>query len=271
MNLICVDDEALVLQYTVEICREILPSDTAVNGFLRAAEALEWVAANPVDIALLDIDMPGMSGLALAARIKAISPDTAVIFVTGYSEYAVEAFSMHVAGYLLKPVSKERLSEEIGYALENHVPHGLGSAHITAVCFGNFDLFVDGSAVAFTRSKAKELLAYLVDRQGSSITRVEAAAVLWEDSFYDRSLQKQLDVVIRSLRATLGNYGIEDILEMQKGSIRIRPELLDCDLYRFIAGDIDAVNSYRGEYMTAYSWAEMTTAYIDRKLEMMGR
>ncbi|MBQ3921086.1 MAG: response regulator, partial [Firmicutes bacterium] len=256
MNLICVDDEALVLQYTVDICREILPCDTGVFGFLRAAEALDWVASNRVDIALLDIDMPGMSGLALAARIKDISPDTAMIFVTGYAEYAVEAFSMHVAGYLLKPVSKDKLAQEIDYALENHVSTGSGGAHISAVCFGNFDLFVDGNAVAFTRSKAKELFAYLIDRQGSSITRAEAAAVLWEDSFYDRSMQKQLDVVIRSLRETLGTYGIDDLLEMQKGSMRIRHELVDCDLYRFIEGDIDAVNSYRGEYMTAYSWAE---------------
>ena len=265
MKLICVDDEALVLQYTVSICREILPEGSEVNGFTRAAEALDYVAANPVELALLDVDMPGMNGLELAARLKEIRPDTAIIFVTGYAEYAVEAFSMHVAGYLLKPVSRERLREEIGYALGGGNGETQPAASVFAKCFGNFDLFVNGEAVSFARSKAKELLAYLVDRQGSSVTRAEAAAILWEDSFYDRSMQKQLDVIIRSLRQTLDEAGASDILEIRRGELRVLSERFDCDFYRFLAGDIDAVNAYRGEYMTAYSWAEMTAAYIDRK------
>ena len=267
MHLICVDDEELVLRLTEALCREILP-DSEVNGFLRANEALDWTAGHKVDIALLDIDMPGMNGLLLAARIKELSPDTAIIFVTGYAEYAVEAFSMHVAGYLLKPVNKERLAEEIRYALDSHPAHA--PAHISVQSFGNFDLLVDGKAVAFARSKAKELLAYLVDRQGSNITRAEASGILWEDSFYDRALQKQLDVIIRSLRSTLDANGIGDLLEIQRGYLRIRPEMLDCDLYRFMAGDIDAVNAYRGEYMTAYPWAELTAAYMDRQQRLRG-
>ena len=266
MNLICVDDEALVLQLTAALCKEILPEDSEINTFTKAADALEYAAANPVDLALLDIDMPGMNGLVLAANIKNLRPDAAIIFVTGYADYAVDAFSMHVAGYLLKPVNKERLAEEIRYALGGQSGE-LAVPHIQAQTFGNFDLLVDGRAVSFARSKAKELLAYLVDRQGSNITRAEAAAVLWEDSLYDRSMQKQLDVVIRSLRATLDECGVGEILELQRGFIRIVPELIDCDLYHFFAGDINAVNAYRGEYMTAYSWAELTAAYMDRKLD----
>ena len=268
MNLICVDDEVLILELTVSLCREILPEDAEVNGFFRVSDALDYVAANHVDIALLDIDMPVMNGLVLAARIKELQPDTAIIFLTGYSQYAVDAFSMHVSGYLLKPVSKEDLAREINYVSGESGTAGAGSStasRITAQTFGNFDLLVDGRAVTFARSKSKELLAYLVDRQGSSITRPEAAAVLWEDSYYDRSMQKQLDVVIRSLRSTLDEQGIGDLLELQRGSLRIRPEMLDCDLYRFFSGEIDAVNAYRGEYMVSYSWAELTAAYMDQK------
>ncbi len=267
MNLICVDDEVLVLELTVSLCREILPEDAEVNGFFRVSDALDYVASNHVDIALLDIDMPVMNGLVLAARIKELQPDTAIIFQTSYSQYAVDAFSMHVSGYLLKPVSKEDLAREINYVSGGN-SGGAGSSttsHITAQTFGNFDLLVGGRAVAFARSKSKELLAYLVDRQGGSITRPEAAAVLWEDSYYDCSMQKQLDVVIRSLRSTLDEQGIGDLLELQRGSLRIRPEMLDCDLYRFFSGDIDAVNAYRGEYMISYSWAELTAAYMDQK------
>ena len=75
-------------------------------------------------------------------------------------------------------------------------------------------------------------------------------------------MQKQFDVVIRSLRDTLHEHGVEDIFELSRGNMRICPEKIECDLYDFIKGDISAVNSYRGEYMNSYSWAAMTEAII---------
>jgi hypothetical protein len=72
-------------------------------------------------------------------------------------------------------------------------------------------------------------------------------------------MQKYLDVIIRSLRETLRDAGIEDILEVKGGYLRIKPELLDCDLYRFLKGDPKAVNAYRGEYMQEYPWAVFNT------------
>ena len=265
MRIICVDDEDLVLRLTGSLCRDIAPADCEVEEFLFAQDALDWFReGNRADIALLDIDMPDINGLALAAKIKEISPDTAIVFLTGYAQFAVDAFAMHASGYLLKPVDRERLTEEIRYALAAHPAQE--QAHITAVTFGNFDLLVDGRPVPFARTKSKELLAYLIDRQGGSVSRAEAFAALWEDAMYDRSMQKQLDVVFRSLRSTLEDNGIGEILELQRGTIRVRPELISCDLYRFLAGDIDAVNAYRGEYMSSYAWAELTEAYIERKL-----
>ena len=90
------------------------------------------------------------------------------------------------------------------------------------------------------------------------MTRPELSAVLWEDRPYDRRMQKQLDVYIRSLRETLRQNGIGEMLEMQRGIVRVRPEQFVCDAYLFFSGDSDAVNAYRGEYISAYSWASMT-------------
>lgn len=262
MTIICVDDESLVLGLTVSLCRE-LPQVTQVLGFERPSAALDWLKQNQAGIALLDINMPEMDGLTLAARIKEYSPDTEIIFLTGYAQYAVDAFALRASGYLLKPVNRQKLAEEVTYALSRQ-NRSRPAAHITARTFGEFDLLVDGKEVSFPRARAKELLAYLIDRQGSSITRANAFAVLWEDVLYNRPMQKQLDVVIRSLRATLEEYGVGEILELQRGQLRIRPELLDCDLYHFFDGDIEAVNAYRGEYMSSYSWASLTESYMDR-------
>ena len=148
------------------------------------------------------------------------------------------------------------------YALSLHAARR--PARVTAQTFGHFEILADGRTLDFRRSKAKELLAYLIDRQGSSVTRAEAFAVLWEDESYDRAMQKQMDVIIRSLKQGLKDRGIGEILEIQSGSMRVRKELVDCDLYRFLDGDMAAVNSYRGEYMSSYSWASLTEAYMDR-------
>ena len=262
MNVICVDDEMLLADYVAEQCRALPKVDEALS-FSQPGKALEWLEVNHADLAILDIDMPGMDGMELAAIIKQRYPKTSVIFLTGYSHFAVDAFQLRVSGYLLKPVDPQRLKEEVDYVFSGK--QSKDPVHIEARTFGNFELFVDGKPLAFKQAKCKELLAYLVDRRGNSVTRAEAFAILWEDRLYDRSMQKQLDVIIRSLRATLQENGIASILEMKSGTLRILPERFRCDLYRFLSGDADAINAYRGEYMSGYDWAELTEGYLTRK------
>ena len=55
---------------------------------------------------------------------------------------------------------------------------------------------------------------------------------------------------------------MEDILIRRKNNIAIRTELLDCDYYRMLEGDMAAVNAFRGEYMVNYSWAELTAGTL---------
>ena len=255
MKIVCVDDERLLMEDTVAICLE-LPDVTEAKGFTKPQEALEWIKNNGADIALLDIDMPEMNGLELAVRIKNFAPDTAIIFLTGYAQYALEAFSVRASGYLLKPVSKEALEKDINYALSLKPATPKNKVRIET--FGSFEVYVNGEQIKFNMAKCKEILAYLVDRQGSSATRAEIASILWEDRIYDRKLQKQLDVYIRSLRSTLEEYGIANIIEMKRGTLRVVPEEFECDAYRFFKGDAEAVNAFRGEYMSAYSWASIT-------------
>lgn len=80
-------------------------------------------------------------------------------------------------------------------------------------------------------------------------------------------MQKQFYVIISSLRKTLEEAGVSEIFEMSHSYIRVAPEKFECDLYRFLDGDADTVNQYRGVYMDSYSWASMTEGMLDRKLE----
>lgn len=261
MNVICVDDEPRAMEYTVAQCRRI--PEAEVTGFTSASEALAWAEKHPVDVALLDIDMPGMNGIRLGIRLKQLNPDLAVIFLTAYKEFAFESFSAHPSGYLLKPASQEEVEREIFYAVSR--PAEKQQARIFARTFGSFDLLVDGKAVAFSRSKAKEILAYLIDRQGEGVRRTDVFAALWGDKAYDYSMQKQLDVYIRSLRETLREQNAEEIFELNRGILRVFPERFECDMYQLLAGDPRAMNAYRGEYMRTYGWASETEAHLSLK------
>ena len=105
-------------------------------------------------------------------------------------------------------------------------------------------------------------MAFLVDRRGNGVTRSQIASALWEDHDYDRSIQKQVDVLIRGVKGALQECGIPQLVVTENGTIRLRTELVDCDLYRFLDGEEAAIRSFHGEYMTAYSWAEETAGEL---------
>jgi len=259
MKVICVDDEPRAVNYTLGQCG-LLPEIDEAEGFTDALVALDWLRSHPADLAILDINMPQIDGITLAARIKQISPQTAILFLTAYKEYAFDAYAVHPTGYLLKPVSQEKLAAEIRYACGEK--HPTSHAHIRIKTFGGFDVYVDDKPVSFKLAKAKEILAYLVDKQGSGVTRGELFAAVWEDRLYDRKQQKQIDVYIRSLRETLREYGAAQIMEMEKGILRVKPETFSCDAYLFFSGDSDVINTFRGEYLSAYSWASITEGIL---------
>ena len=92
MRIICVDDEPLAVEYTVGQCR-LLSQVSEVKGFTSAQEALDDLMIHPADVAILDINMPQIDGITLAARIKEAHPQTAILFLTAYKEYAFDAYS----------------------------------------------------------------------------------------------------------------------------------------------------------------------------------
>ncbi|HEY0845339.1 MAG TPA: LytTR family DNA-binding domain-containing protein [Noviherbaspirillum sp.] len=83
-----------------------------------AAEALKGIAEACPDIVLLDVQMPGMTGIELAAHLMKTASPPAVIFVTAYDEFAFKAFEVHALDYLLKPVRAARLTEAIKRAAQ---------------------------------------------------------------------------------------------------------------------------------------------------------
>ena len=273
MNAICVDDEALILARTANLVKKTKIFDS-VESFMDPYDAIDYLDTTPVELALLDIDMPQMGGLELAQKLKEKNSDIKVIFLTGYSEYAVDAYALHATGYLLKPVSYDKLVSELEYALQTagtSTESGTKSKDVPRVkveTFGYFNILVDGKLVAFKRNKAKELIACLVDRRGQFVSSKDIFYILWEDDDYDRAKQKYLDTIIRSLKDTLKEYGISDIIEIESGQMRIVADKIDCDLFKFLNKDKAAMNSFTGEYMSSYTWASETEGYLTEMMEI---
>ena len=118
MIVIAVDDEALALKSLSDTIKKIRP-DAEIYLFrdpLMALQSLESGVVKP-DVIFSDIQMYDMTGIQFAHRIKVIYPHTNIVFVTGYSEYMMDAIRLHASGYLLKPISHRKKSNYSYYMI----------------------------------------------------------------------------------------------------------------------------------------------------------
>jgi len=265
LHVIAVDDERLALKNTEKAIRAALP-DCELYCFDRPSIAVAHAGKMKVDIAFLDIKMYDMDGLQLAKWLKEINPATNIIFSTAYADYSLDSYKIPASAYLLKPITEEAIKDAM---LKLRCPIST-DAKLRVQCFGNFDVYITGSSVplSFPRSKAKELFAYLIHRRGGSCSVEELVTVLFEGKEYDRSINRQIQTMVSVMRKVLREAGVEDVLIKQYNSIAVDTGLIDCDYYRFLNQDPEAVNTYRftGEYMSNYSWAELTSGLMTQMM-----
>ena len=110
---IVAEDEALLRQSLVEELGRAWPALQIVAECEDGASAVEALAEHQPDVAFLDIRMPGLTGLEVAAAAADASPRTRIVFVTAYDQYAIDAFDRGAIDYLLKPVKPERLDATV--------------------------------------------------------------------------------------------------------------------------------------------------------------
>ena len=249
MNVLFVDDEELQLIRLETSVKKVMGGDNVYLRYTNPLIAVEATKTNKIDIAFLDIEMPGVSGVELAKKLKAVNPKVNLIFVTAYNEYAVEAYKLHASGYITKTVNEQKIRAEL--AALRYPVEIKGNKKVQIKCFGNFEVFVGGEPVKFARKKSKELFAYLVDREGAAINVNELNAVLWEDEDH-KSYCRNL---IADIKNTLRSFGVDDVFVKRRSECFIDVDKVDCDAYEYKKGNPNAVRAYRGEYMTQYPWA----------------
>ena len=159
MLIFIIDDEPIVLRASKEVVRRAVP-DAELKAFESGDDALEYMQTTKEcpDTVFCDIEMPGTNGLDFAIRLKQISPQSRIVFVTAYSEYALDAFRVHANGYILKPMNAMRVLEEIKQSTEQKARNN-ETETLRIQCFGNFEVFWKGKPLLFARRQTKELLA----------------------------------------------------------------------------------------------------------------
>ena len=258
MKILAVDDERLALQLLTDTIQKVLP-EAEVFSFGKAGEALDCAQENHCDIAFLDVRMRSMTGLELARKLKNIYPKINIIFVTGYNEYVGEAMRLHASGYIEKPVTAEKVRQEVD-DLRHPIISQQSGALLRVACFGSFEVYTqNGTAMHFERAKAKECFAYLISRRGASCSVRDLANILFEESSYDMKQSAYTRKILSSMAKSLREVGAEAVLHKSYNEVSLDTQKIDCDYYHFLRGEVSAVNQYQGEFMSQYSWAELIT------------
>lgn len=278
MKILVVDDERPARERMVETLGRICP-ECKVVAFDNAQDALNYEGKSDIEIAFLDIELGNYSGIELAIELKKYSPRCNIIFVTSFSEYGTESFKARPSGYVTKPYTDEEIKRELDN-LRYQISESLESSEVSGksggsggneettlekderrlrcATFGNFIAYKEnGDIMTFSRTKSKELLAYLIDCAGFPVTTKDIAKDVFEAEL-DKQMSKNISKIIIGLITDLKDEGYDDIVIKQNRQIYVNRDKIDCDIYNAINGDVSALNSFHGEYMIEYSWAEIS-------------
>jgi len=111
-NVVLLDDEEIILRGGLPILEKVLPNAVTV-GFTSPRECVEYAKHNPVALAFLDIEMGRVSGLDLCRELLEINSHTNVVFLTGYRDYAFDAWEVGACGFLMKPLTEEAVRRQL--------------------------------------------------------------------------------------------------------------------------------------------------------------
>ncbi len=262
MIIFTVDDERLALEHLTGLVNKCLPDET-VFSFRDPKKAYEAALKNKPDVVFSDIKMRSESGVEFASRLLRVYPAVNIIFTTGFRDYMEEALNMHVSGYIVKPVTLEKVKHE----LDNlRYPVSVSPAkRLRVQTFGLFAVFYGGEPVQFSFSKTWELFAVLIDQNGCLCSTGQLSDILWEDGQGLKKHGSYFQNLLSDLSRTLKQIGCEDVLIRKRGMVGVDKTKIDCDYYGYLDGKPEALRAFKGEYMRQYSWAEETLAFLNRR------
>ncbi|MDT3428938.1 two-component SAPR family response regulator [Paenibacillus forsythiae] len=260
--------------------------------YTSALAGLEHLARSKVDVVFLDMDMPEMNGLEAGEHIQQLDSKIRIVYITAYSEYAIDAFEIHALDYVLKPIDPDRLAKTLHY-IERSIPvrEVKSSDDWRVRCFGYLS-FDDGAGserqLKWKTAKAQELFAYLLHHRERWMAKEILLETLWPDYPKDKALtylhttvsqvrklvkewqgQISVEYALDSYRLVLDGIRF-DVSEFERATDR---ELAITEQNRLFYENILAL--YRGDYLEGYDypWAEtlrsnLLERYLNRVIRL---
>jgi two-component SAPR family response regulator len=273
MRVLVVDDEPVMLLAMKRLLSKAEGIELA-GSFRNAAEALDFVRDNPVDLAFLDIQIGADNGLELARSLRMLCADADIVFTTSHAEYAMPAYDVYPLDYMVKPISGKRLEQTIARAASRRgasvgAADGQVPQRLTVRGLGSFEVFSrQAGEVKWTSKKSAELFAYLLVHRGRSVTR----ARIVEDIFPDMPLKNAeiyLNTAVYQLRKALALHGFKEAILSTSEQYRADLNHMDVDFIQFEQGmeglsettteaeGLDLEKRYAGELFEdkSYVWA----------------
>ncbi|MBQ1658300.1 MAG: response regulator [Acutalibacteraceae bacterium] len=213
MKTITIDDNSSILDLMRFFMNNIDPNGT--HYFVDSVhKALDIIEDEGVRIVFLDFEMPGISGDDAAHFLNEKYKKIDIIFITGYTEYALEAHRVHCSAFVTKPFDEHDIREALQYL---RVPVNLDKT-LQVRCDKSFSVFANGKPVQFVRKLTMELFAYLIYKEGAIATNGELISVLWDGNIDKQDLLRKH---IKDMRDCFGEIGAEDVLIKKRGSIGV--------------------------------------------------
>jgi DNA-binding LytR/AlgR family response regulator len=241
------EDEQLFRDALLQLLRQEWPALQVVAACEDGGAALEAIGEHQPDVAFLDIRMPGLTGLEVAAAAAEASPATRIVFVTAYDQYAIQAFERGAVDYLLKPIVRERLAatiERLRSQVGSSGAHGAALAALVKELGAALPVAkpADAPLVWLTASAGKETRLIMVDdvayfrsdhkyttvmtAQGEALLRTPLHELLTKlDPTHFKQIHRSTIVNLRMVAAVVRD-------DSGRGTMRIkdRPETLPVSL-----------------------------------------
>ncbi len=228
MRAILVDDEPIMLRSFMRNS-EGIPDLNVIGQFQSSEEALFYAKENPFELALLDICLPGMSGIELAGELRKLYPEVLIVFISAYDDYIRDFNDVGGDYYILKPYKKstiENMMEKMKL-LQNRQ-----KKEIYIQMFGRFNVLKNGIPVKLS-GKTKEILALIASRCGREVSNEEIYSTVWENREYSNDNMKVYYNALSRLRRTLADVGASELLLSTTHGQMINTAICDCDYYEW--------------------------------------
>ncbi len=261
MCTIIVDDES---KERMVLSNEIISNGYNVNVFNDSDSAAEFLKSNRADLAFVSLCSKNIDYDLIIRKVKKIDFRTVVFLIGNDDIQSTEVYKKGCDYFIKKPYNPNEIRallkrfELLSKRLKKRV---------FVRTFGRFDVFVDGVPVDFHNSKAKELFALCIDHCGGNVTMQEAIDKLWYERHYDDKVKRLYRKAVISIVKTLQENDVSKIFVKSRGTCAINKNAIECDYFNLIKNPQKYADTFHGEYIFDYSWAESTLANIAKRLD----